>query len=122
MNSAYDALAGMRNGGVRGSNITNPGGTGVTPSSPRGLPSPYSTPFQQNPFLAQQVGNFGGVPQWMMQAYAQKIGQMGGNANNPPFPVTPGGFTGGQQGQSALPSFGGKVGLPSSITNPGQQS
>ena len=55
-------------------------------------PAPNSVPFAQNPFTQSQLGQFGGVPAWMMQSYAHKIGQMGGNANNPNFPITPGGF------------------------------
>lgn len=119
MASAYDNMINRRAfSGSTGTTPTRGTGGSSTPTQ-NTLPAPYSTPFQQNPFLSQQLNSFGGVPSWMMQAYAKKIGQMGGNANNPPFPITPGGFTGQA---SSMPSAGGKVNLPSSITNPGQTS
>ena len=67
-----------------------------TPAAPTfSLPSVTYTPNQHT---VDQLGSFGSgrtVPQWMMNAYAQKIGQMGGNANTPiPFGVTQGGFPG----------------------------
>lgn len=58
-----------------------------------GQPTQY-TPNQAN---AQQIAGFGrmSAPQWMMNAYTNRIGSMGGNANPPvPFNVTPGGFGG----------------------------
>ena len=59
-----------------------------------GYMKPVYTP---NPYTAAQLQgmNYGGVsvPQWMLNAYANKIGQMGGNANAPlPFQVNQSGF------------------------------
>lgn len=52
--------------------------------------------FTPNAYTAAQLQGMGGgvVPQWMMNMYSNKIGQMGGNANNPPFSVTQSGFPG----------------------------
>lgn len=52
--------------------------------------------FNPNQFTQSQLAGMGGgnTPQWMMDAYTNKIGQMGGNANQPPFGVTQSGFPG----------------------------
>jgi hypothetical protein len=60
-------------------------------------------PFQPNQFTQSQLAGMGAAPQWMMDAYTNKIGQMGGNANLPPFAVTQSGFP-GQAGKPGLPS------------------
>lgn len=89
-----------------------------------GFPPPGS--FMPNQHAVNQLASFGSgrtVPQWMMDSYANKIGQMGGNANAPiPFGVTQGGFPGfsprpspqpqAQQGPRQMPSAGvsGKTG------------
>lgn len=62
----------------------------------------YTRPtFTPNAYTQAQLAGMGkGVtPQWMMDAYTQKIGRMGGNANLPPFGVT----------QSGFPGIGGKT-------------
>jgi hypothetical protein len=74
---------------------------------------------------SQPMGQQGGsAPQWMMDAYARKIGGMGGNAALPPFGVNQSGFPqmGGQQPMpqaqtQVMPGRGGKPG-PGSSLNP----
>ena len=68
--------------------------TNSTPSIIGGYMKPVYTP---NPYTAAQLAgiNYGGVsvPQWMINAYANRIGQMGGNANSPlPFQLNQSGF------------------------------
>lgn len=59
-------------------------------------PTQSATKFTPNAYTQSQLSGMGGgaVPQWMMNMYSNKIGQMGGNANNPPFGVTQSGFPG----------------------------
>jgi hypothetical protein len=65
-------------------------------------------PFTPNQFTQQQLAGMGAAPQWMMDAYTNKIGKMGGNANLPPFAVT----------QSGFPGMGGKT-APAGTTGTG---
>lgn len=67
-------------------------------------------PFTPNAVTESQLAGMGGgaAPQWMMDAYTNKIGQMGGNANLPPFAVT----------QSGFPGMGGKT-APAGTTGTG---
>jgi hypothetical protein len=52
-------------------------------------------PFTPNAFTQQQLSGLGAAPEWMMDAYTNKIGKMGGNANSAvPFSVTTSGFPG----------------------------
>jgi hypothetical protein len=62
-------------------------------------PTYQRQPFTPNEATQQQLAGMGAAPQWMMDAYTNKIGQMGGNANLPPFAVT----------QSGFPGVGGKT-------------
>lgn len=57
--------------------------------------------FTPNAFTQQQLAGMGAgsTPQWMMDAYTNKIQGMGGNANLPPFGIT----------QSGFPGLGGKT-------------
>lgn len=64
-----------------------------------GAPTPQSyrrEAFTPNAFTQAQLQGMNNMqtPQWMMDAYSNKIGNMGGNANLPPFGVTPSGFPG----------------------------
>ena len=63
--------------------------------------STQRTAFTPNAFTQGQLAGMGSgaTPQWMMNAYTNKIQGMGGNANNPPFGVT----------QSGFPGMGGKT-------------
>jgi hypothetical protein len=65
-------------------------------------------PFTPNQFTQQQLAGMGAAPQWMMDAYTNKIQSMGGNANLPPFAVT----------QSGFPGMGGKT-APAGTTGTG---
>jgi hypothetical protein len=58
------------------------------------------TPNQDNMAQLNAFGNGISAPQWMHDAYVNKIGSMGGNAN-PPVPY--------QINQSGYPGVGGKV-------------
>jgi hypothetical protein len=63
-------------------------------------PIPQRAAFTPNAFTQGQLGmGAGATPQWMMNAYTNKIQGMGGNANQPPFGVT----------QSGFPGMGGKT-------------
>jgi hypothetical protein len=66
-----------------------------------------NAPFTPNAITQAQLQGMNNMqtPQWMMDAYSSKIGKMGGNANLPPFGVTPSGFP-GIAGKSA-PTQGG---------------
>lgn len=72
--------------------------------------------FTPNAFTQSQLAGMGGgaAPQWMMDAYTQKIGSMGGNANLPPFGVTQSGFpgTGGKAAPSVSRAGGRSGGTP----------
>jgi hypothetical protein len=52
--------------------------------------------FTPNTTTQAQLAGMGGgaTPQWMYNAYSNKIGNMGGNANQPPFQITQSGFPG----------------------------
>jgi hypothetical protein len=65
-------------------------------------------PFTPNQFTQAQLAGMGAAPQWMMDAYTNKIQSMGGNANLPPFAVT----------QSGFPGMGGKT-APAGTTGTG---
>lgn len=81
---------------ILGGQPTNPGTT-VATSAPGAT---QRQPFTPNQFTQQQLAGLGAAPQWMMDAYTQKIGQMGGNANPAvPFAVS----------QSGFPGMGGKT-------------
>lgn len=73
------------------------------PSAPSTQTPSYQRPqFTPNAFTQGQLAGMGSgaTPQWMMDAYTKKIGNMGGNANAPvPFNVT----------QSGFPGMGGKT-------------
>jgi hypothetical protein len=71
------------------------------PSSGANASSVQRPAFTPNAFTQGQLAGMGAgaTPQWMMNAYTNKIQGMGGNANNPPFGVT----------QSGFPSTGGKT-------------
>lgn len=63
--------------------------------------APQRPEFSPNAFTQGQLAGMGAgaTPQWMMDAYTNKIQGMGGNANTPPFGVT----------QSGFPGMGGKT-------------
>jgi hypothetical protein len=66
-------------------------------------------PFTPNAYTEAQLSGLNSTPQWMMDAYTKKIGQMGGNANPAiPFAVT----------QSGFPGVGGKT-APANSTGTG---
>jgi hypothetical protein len=67
-------------------------------------------PFTPNAITQAQLqgASNGMAPQWMLNAYSNKIGRMGGNANLPPFAVT----------QSGFPGMGGKT-APAGTTGTG---
>jgi hypothetical protein len=67
------------------------------------MSTPNRGAFTPNQFTSAQLAGMGAAPQWMMDAYTNKIGKMGGNANLPPFAVTQSGFP-GQAGKPGLPS------------------
>jgi hypothetical protein len=103
-NQGYYAPAfGWINGNVKRVNIP-------TPSQNKTEQAAAPTPFTPNAITqAQLQGSSNGMtPQWMMDAYTNKIGQMGGNANLPPFAVT----------QSGFPGMGGKT-APAGTTGTG---
>lgn len=64
--------------------------------APQVMPSYARPQFTQNAFTQAQLAGMGGgaTPQWMYDAYSNKIGNMGGNANQPPFQITQSGFPG----------------------------
>jgi hypothetical protein len=62
-------------------------------NSQQQTPPPQRAPFSPNATTQAQLQGLGAAPQWMMDAYTNKIGQMGGNANPAvPFNVTQSGF------------------------------
>jgi hypothetical protein len=67
----------------------------ITQSSaaPQSVARPQFTPNAATQAQLAGMNNMQ-TPQWMMDAYSNKIGKMGGNANLPPFAVTPSGFPG----------------------------
>jgi hypothetical protein len=65
-------------------------------------------PFTPNAYTEAQLSGFNSTPQWMLDAYTNKIQSMGGNANLPPFAVT----------QSGFPGMGGKT-APAGTTGTG---
>jgi hypothetical protein len=93
---------------IKGGKITQLSGIGTvnqaeTPAKPQ--------PFTPNAITQAQLqgASNGMAPQWMMDAYTKKIGQMGGNANPAlPFTVT----------QSGFPGVGGKT-APANSTGTG---
>jgi hypothetical protein len=71
-------------------------------TSQQSTPTYQRPQFTPNAFTQGQLAGMGSgaAPQWMMDAYTKKIGNMGGNANAPvPFNVT----------QSGFPGMGGKT-------------
>jgi hypothetical protein len=79
-------------------------------------------PFTPNATTQQQLSGMGNMqtPQWMMDAYAQKIGQMGGNANLPPFGVTQSGFPGMASLSPVQPSAPQQPAQPRTVTPAGK--
>lgn len=121
MNSAYAINGGLYSGSPIWSAVNNMSGGGAQrqgtidfmlknnylnpmaiPQGQQSVMPTYGKPqFTPNAFTQAQLAGMGqgATPQWMMDAYTQKIGSMGGNANQPPFSVT----------QSGFPGMGGKT-------------
>jgi hypothetical protein len=111
----YYTVTGQQSMNIMGHNtITNPGTRNYLGSTVGQNPSKtVRTPFQPNRFTQGQLSGSSNMttPQWMMDAYTNKIGQMGGNANPPvPFGVNQSGFPGMGNGvQSGFPGQGSGV-------------
>jgi hypothetical protein len=91
----------MLNSAIKGGWINELGSPAGTPQQTF-IGASQRQPFVANQFTQGQLGgmNNASAPQWMMDAYINKIGSMGGNANAPiPFQVN----------QSGFPGMGGKT-------------